>query len=87
MVLREVINTTLHIMLGFILCYAFLPKAESWVLILVVGGLGAVREHIQLLRGHKQEDWLKYWDTAGFIIGVLLFILARHLGLDADANY
>lgn len=74
---KEVLNTTLHIVLGGVLCYGFFPTAEAWVLILFTGGVGAMREHVQKLRGHSQVWWIKYLDAGGFSVGAVLFVLLR----------
>ena len=81
---KELLNTLGHIICGGALCYAFIPTAEAWVLILFCSGIGAIREHIQILRHHKQGKFIKFRDMGEFVIGALLFILARHYGLNAD---
>ena len=82
--LIEIRDTSCHIILGGISCFAFFPTAEWWMLILFTGGCGAIREHVQILRKHKQGRWFKYRDVAEFIVGAVLFMVARYFGLSAD---
>lgn len=86
---KEIINNIGHIIAGGILCYLFIPKAELWVLLLFSSGVGAVREHIQILRHkHEQGYYQKYTDTLGWTLGSFLyFLLAKKGYLDADMGY
>ena len=74
---RELLNDILHIGLGFALAYLFVPTAKWWIISLFVLAFAAVREHIQLLRGHKQRGFHLYTDCIGFLIGALLFVAVR----------
>lgn len=74
-----------HVLLGGVLCYAFIPTAELWILVVFAAACGAVREHIQSLRDHPQIWWHQYTDTVGFVVGALIYWYLRgYAGLDAD---
>lgn len=81
---KEILNSTLHVLMGGILCYAFIPRAELWILVCAMAGVGAVREWIQILRGHKQIWWIKYLDAGGFVVGAVIYYLTRHIWLHFD---
>ena len=86
---RCIINSVGHVIGGGFLSYLFIPKAELWVLLLFTSGFGAVREHIQELRGHYNGGkYVKYTDALEWAVGAIIYnYLHKKCNLDADKGY
>lgn len=74
---KEILNDLLHIVAGFFLAWIFIPSAAPWIILLFVLAFAAVREHIQVLRGHVQKNFHIFTDPLGFLLGAMLFVLFR----------
>lgn len=82
------LNDILHIFTGGWLCFSLIPTAELWIMVLFIGGISGLREHIQSLRIHPQKVYHKYTDTLGWIIGsVIYYFLRKYNYVDPDKNY
>ena len=83
-----VVDSIGHVLLGGVICYALIPTADLWILIMFAGGFGAVREHLQAFpsRNHPQENQFdQFIDTFELVVGAIIFwYLREYAGLDAD---
>ena len=82
---KELIDGILHIIGGGLISYTLLPKAELWILLLVTGAYGAIREHMQQLRKHNNGHYYKkYTDTLEWMVGSMLYYFYGKKYIDAD---
>ena len=77
--LNEFMNDIYHIIAGIFLAFIFVPKAEWFVILLVVLILALIRECIQIYYGTNQRIFHFFTDPIGFVIGALIFICFRKL--------
>lgn len=76
-VATHICNGVLHVIGGIFLCYLFIPKAPLYTLLLLNGAFGSIREYIQILRNHPQENWKQYTDTAEWMLGAIIYYVLR----------
>ena len=83
--LNHIIDFGGHVFFSIVFCYLMIPTASLWILVLFSSTVGALREYIQILRGHPQEHWEQYADTLHWTIGSFIYYYLRKKGfLNAD---
>ena len=82
---REIINTSLHIIVGGIIAHTFLPYLPIIWIIIILLLLGAGREYWQHIRGKIQPLYIHIIDAIGFPIGGLIWwLITMHFGINVD---
>jgi len=79
--LNHIIDLIGHLICSVAICYLMIPTASLWILMLFSSTVGALREHIQILRGHQQKSWEQYVDTLHWSIGSLIYYYIREKGI------
>ena len=74
---REIWNTILHIVLGIVLAYVFIPQSQLLTIILFTTICGIFREALQYIRKKIQPLYIQIIDVFGFTVGGLLWFLIR----------
>lgn len=82
---REVLNSTLHILVGAIISHTFLAYLSISYILIILLLLGIGREYWQYKRGKIQPLWIQCIDAAGFVLGGLIwYLLVSHFGINVD---
>jgi hypothetical protein len=76
----EILNTSLHILGGGLISYAMVPLSPWWIILLVPGAFGGIREYLQYERNKEQPWWIIVVDILGWIVGGAIYIGCRSLG-------
>lgn len=82
---REVLNNTLHIIVGAVLAHTFLAYLPIWAILFILLLLGAGREYWQHARGKIQPWWIHTIDTLTLMLGGLIWyiiIISYHINID-----
>jgi len=82
---REVLNSTLHILVGAILAHTFLAYLPLGFILYILFLLGIGREYWQYMRGKDQPWWIHLIDASGFVLGGLIwYLIITHFGINID---
>ena len=82
---REIWNTFLHILIGAVIAYVIVPTYSIWIILLLTGTVGVLREVLQYLRKKKQPFYIQVIDVMGFVLGGLLWYSIRIIfNINAD---
>ena len=74
---RELWNSLLHIIMGGILAYVFLPTYSLITILIFLIIIGLIREYMQVVRKKFQPLYIHFLDMLGFAFGGLLWFLTN----------
>jgi len=76
---REIINQSLHIIVGAVVAHTFLAYLNIWFIVLILLIAGTIREVWQSLRGKIQPLYIQVIDIATLILGGVLWYAAINI--------
>ena len=74
---RELWNGLLHIIIGGVLAYVFLPTYSLITILIFLIIIGLAREYMQVVRRKFQPLYIHFLDVIGFVLGGLLWFLIK----------
>ena len=81
----EIRNGLLHLCLGFLIAYTMLPTSIFWIMLLVAGVYGMLRELFQFIREKEQPLYIIVIDVIGVALGSGIWYIIREIfNINAD---
>ena len=82
---REIINQSLHIIVGAVVAHTFLAYLSILLIIPILLLLGLIREVWQIKRGKIQPIWIQLLDSFTLMLGgVLWYAIINMFNINVD---